>query len=78
MPQVVLASGAFHAERQLTASQLVAIDIPNLKYLNSQVNSLEPDGQTLIYDISAQPVKSGTGVVQIRANITSSATSYLL
>jgi hypothetical protein len=77
MPQVSLASMAFHAERTLTASQLIAIDIPNLKYLNAQVNGLEPDGQTLIYDIAAQPVKSGTGVVQIRANITGNATSYL-
>jgi hypothetical protein len=77
MPQVALASGAFHAERALTASQLVAIDIPNLKYLNAQVNGLEPDGQTLIYDIAAQPLKVGTGVVQIRANITGQPTSYL-
>ena len=59
-------------------SQLLAIDVPNLKYLNAQVNSLEPDGQTLIYDVAAQPLKVGTGVVQIRANITSTPTSYLV
>jgi hypothetical protein len=78
MPQVTLASGRFHAERALTASQMVAIDVPEFRYLNSQVNSLEPDGQTLIYDVAAQPRKGATGVVQIRANITSTPTSYLL
>jgi hypothetical protein len=73
-----LATGAFHAERTLTASQLLAVDVPNLRYMGVELNRLEPDGQTLIYNVSAQAVKAGTGITQIRANITGRATSYLV
>lgn len=73
-----LATGAFHAERQLTASQLIALDIPNLRYTNVSVNSLEPDGQTMVLDISAMGVKAGTGIVQHRSVHSGvSATAYL-
>ena len=72
-----LASGAFHAERLLTASQLIAIDVPNLKYTNVEVNRLEPDGQTVVLDVSAMGVKQGTGVCQHRINVTGVPTSYL-
>lgn len=72
-----LATGAFHAERQLTASQLIAIDVPNLRFTALDVNRLEPDGETVVLDVSAMGVKAGTGVVQHRANITGQATSYL-
>jgi hypothetical protein len=72
-----LATGSFHAERRLTASQLVAIDVPNLRYTSVGVNRLEPDGQTVVLDVSAMGVKAGTGIVQHRANITGQPTSYL-
>ena len=75
---VPLASGAFHAERALTSSQLLAADVPNLKWTGVQVNRLEPDGQTVILDVAAQAVKQGTGILQLRANITGQPTSYLL
>lgn len=77
LPQY-LATGSFHAERQLAGSQLLAIDIPNLRYTNVEVNRLDPDGQTVVLDVSAMGVKAGTGVVQHRANITGRATSYLV
>lgn len=73
-----LATGAFHAERILTASQLVSIDIPLLNYTAVDVNELEPDGQTLLLSVTAQPRKGATGVVQLRTNTTAQATSYLL
>lgn len=75
---VPLASGSFHAERGLTASQLLAVDVPNLKWTDVQVNRLEPDGQTVVLDVSAQAVKQGTGITQLRANITGQPTSYLI
>ncbi len=59
-----LATGAFHAERRLTASQLIAIDVPLLRYTNVEVNRLEPDGQTVVLDVSAMGAKGGTGLVQ--------------
>lgn len=73
-----LATGSFHGERVLTSSQLIAIDIPNLNFTGLSVNRLDPDGQTVILDFTAMGVKSGTGVVQHRANITGRATSYLV
>lgn len=62
-----LATGAFHAERQLTASQLMAVDIPNLRYTGVEVNRLQPDGQTVVLDVSAVGVKAGTGIMQVRS-----------
>jgi hypothetical protein len=59
-----LATGAFHAERKLTGSQLIAIDVPLLRYTSVEVNRLEPDGQTVVLDVSAMGAKGGTGIVQ--------------
>jgi len=73
-----LASGAFHAERQLTASQLIAIDVPALKWTNVEVNRLEPDGQTVVLDLSAKGVKGSTGICQHRINVLGTPTSYLV
>lgn len=73
-----LATGAFHAERILGSSQYMAIDVPNLRYTGVQVNRLEPDGQTVVLDISAMGVKAGTGILQLRSNTLSAATSYLV
>lgn len=73
-----LATGAFHAERILTASQMVSIDVPLLRYTDVQVNALEPNGQTMILSVTAQPLKGATSVVQLRTNTTAQATSYLL
>lgn len=73
-----LATGAFHAERRLTASQLLAIDIPFTRYTDVQINRLQPDGQTVVLDVSAMAVKGATGLVQHRIvhnNVT--ASSYL-
>lgn len=61
-----LATGSFHAERQLTASQLIAIDVPLLRYTNVDVNRLMPDGETVVLDISAMAAKGATGLVQHR------------
>lgn len=73
-----LATTAFHAERQLSASQLIAIDIPFLRVTDVQVNRLMPDGQTVILNVSANAVKAGTGIVQHRiVHNNVSATSYL-
>jgi hypothetical protein len=62
-----LATGAFHAERQLTGSQLLGLDVPNLRWTGVSVNRLVPDGQTVVLDLSAQAVKAGTGLTQIRS-----------
>lgn len=60
-----LATTAFHAERQLVGSQLLAIDVPYLRVTNVNVNRFNPDGETVVLDISAMGVKSaGTGIVQ--------------
>lgn len=60
-----LATTAFHAERQLAASQLLAIDVPFLRITNVTANRFNPDGETVVLDISAQGTKSaGTGIVQ--------------
>lgn len=72
-----LATGSFHAERVLTASQYLAIDVPLMRYTNISVNQLIPDGETVVLDISAMAVKGGTGICQHRINTLSSATSYL-
>jgi hypothetical protein len=73
-----LATGAFRAQRILTGSQMVQIDVPLLRYTNVGVNQLVPDGETVVLDISAMGVKGGTGICQHRINTLSSATSYLL
>jgi hypothetical protein len=74
-----LATTAFHAERQLVASQLLAIDVPFLRITNVTANRFNPDGETVVLDISAMGVKSaGTGIVQhtsVHNNV--SATSYV-
>lgn len=73
-----LATGAFHAERQLVSSQLLGIDVPNLRFTDVSVNRLVPDGQTVVLDITAQGVKAGTGILQLTSvhnNVT--ASSYL-
>ena len=62
-----LPTGAFHAERILAASQMVALDIPNLRYTGVSVNRMEPDGQTVVLDVSARAVKAGTSLVQHRS-----------
>lgn len=62
-----LATGAFHAERILTGSQMCAVDVPNLRYTGVGVNRLEPDGQTVVMDVSAMGVKAGTGIIQVRS-----------
>lgn len=62
-----LATGSFHAERQLTGSQLMAVDIPALRYLDVSVNRLIPEGQAVVLDVTAQAVKAGTGLVQHRS-----------
>lgn len=59
-----LATGAFHAERQLTASQLIAIDVPLLNLTDVTVNRLMPDGETVVLDIHGEGLKGGTGLVQ--------------
>lgn len=59
-----LATTAFHAERQLAGSQLMAIDIPFLRITDCSVNRLAPDGETVVLDLSAQAVKGATGLVQ--------------
>jgi len=61
-----LATGAFHAERRLAGSQLIAIDVPLLRYTNVEVNRLMPDGETVVLDISAMAAKGATGLVQHR------------
>ena len=73
-----LATGAFHVERILTASQMIAVDVPLLRYTNIAVNQLNPDGETVVLDISAMGVKGGTGICQHRVNTLTAATSYLL
>lgn len=72
-----LASGAFHARRNLVSSQMVSIDVPLLDFTAVDVNRLEPDGETVVLDVSAMGVKGATGVIQLRGNITGRATSYL-
>jgi hypothetical protein len=72
-----LATGSFHAERILTGSQLIALDIPFLRYVEAQVTDLNPDGETLMLSVSAQAVKGGTSLCQIRSTILGRATSYL-
>jgi hypothetical protein len=72
-----LATTAFHAERQLVSSQLLAIDVPYLRVTSVTPNRFNPDGETVVLDIAAMGVKSaGTGIVQHRAihnNVTASA-----
>lgn len=71
-----LATGAFRAQRLLSASQLIQIDVPLLRYTNVEVNRLEPDGQTVVLDVSAMAAKGGTGLVQhtiVHSNVGASA-----
>jgi hypothetical protein len=75
---VALATGSFHAERILAASQFVAVDVPNLRYTGVEVNRLEPDGQTVVLDVNAMAVKAGTGICQHRSVAAGVATSYLI
>lgn len=73
-----LATGAFTAQRVLSGSQMMGIDVPNLRFTGVSVNRLVPDGQTVILDISAMGVKAGTGIVQHRVNhLTVGASAYL-
>jgi hypothetical protein len=74
---VDLATGSFHAERQIGASQLIALDVPLLNYTGAAVNRLNPDGETMVINVSAMAVKGATSLTQLRANIIGSATSYL-
>jgi hypothetical protein len=77
VPQV-LATGSFHAERRLTSSQLLAVDVPNLNYTAVNVNRLEPDGETVVLDVSAMGVRAGTSIVQHRSvHNAVTASSYL-
>jgi hypothetical protein len=77
MVPATLATTSFHAERILTASQKLAIDIPFLRVTNITANRFNPDGETVVLDISAIGVKSaGTGIVQhtsVHNNVTASA-----
>lgn len=72
-----LATTAFHAERQLVGSQLLAIDVPFLRVTNISANRFNPDGETVVLDISAMGAKSaGTGLVQhtaVHSGVTASA-----
>jgi Phage tail tube protein len=73
-----LATGAFHAERQLVSSQLMAIDVPMMKFTDVSVNRLVPDGQTVLLDITAQAYRVATGLMQLRSvHNAISASSYL-
>lgn len=73
-----LATGAFKAQRILSSSQMVSIDIPLLRYTSITVNQLNPDGETVVLDVSSMAAKGATGIVQHRINTLSQATSYLL
>jgi len=73
-----LATGAFRAFRVLTASQMVQIDVPNLTYLSVDVNRLEPDGQTVVLDVSAMGVRAGTSITQLRSNTLAVGASGIL
>jgi hypothetical protein len=73
-----LATGSFHAERQLVGSQLIAIDVPNLRFTNVSVNRLNPDGETVVLDVSAMGIRAGTSLVQHRSvHNAVTASSYL-
>jgi hypothetical protein len=60
-----LATGAFRARRELAASQAMQIDVPNLRYTGLEINRLDPDGQTVVMDVSAMGVRAGTGILQV-------------
>ena len=66
VPQSV-ATGSFHAERKLTGSQLLSVDVPNLNYTSVSVNRMEPDGETVVLDVTAQGIRAGTSIVQHRS-----------
>jgi hypothetical protein len=72
-----LATTAFHAQSPLGSSQMLSIDIPFLRTGEISVNRFNPDGETVVLDISAMAVKSaGTGLVQhtsVHNNVTASA-----
>lgn len=72
-----LATTSFHAERRLSGSQLLAIDVPYLRILNISANRFNPDGETVVLDVSARGTKSaGTGLVQhtsVHSNVGASA-----
>ena len=63
-----LATGAFHAQRVLSGSQMAAIDVPFLRYTGISLNRLDPDGQTVVLDVSAMGVKGATSLLQVRSN----------
>ena len=62
-----LATGSFHAERILTASQMLAVDVPFMNFTDVSVNGLQPDGETVLLSFTAMAVKAGTGICQIRS-----------
>lgn len=74
-----LATTAFHAERALVGSQMLCIDVPFLRVTNIQANRFNPDGETVVLDISAMGAKSaGTGLVQhTSVHSAIAATSYV-
>lgn len=78
MPSLNLATGAFSARAgNLASSQLLGVDVPCLNYTNVALNRLNPDGETVVMDVTGKAVKSATGILQLRANIIGRATSYL-
>jgi hypothetical protein len=56
----------------------LAVDVPNLNYTAVNVNRLEPDGETVVLDVSAMGVRAGTSIVQHRSvHNAVTASSYL-
>jgi hypothetical protein len=78
VPQT-LATGAFQARRILTGSQMIGIDVPELRFTGVEVNRLDPDGETVVLDVSAMGVKGATSLVQHRITHASGvgASSYI-
>lgn len=62
-----LATGAFHVERKLAGSQLMAADVPLVRWTGADLNSLEPDGETLVVDFTGMAAKGATGIMQLRS-----------
>jgi hypothetical protein len=73
-----LATGSFHAERALASSQIISLDVPLVRYTAVDLARLNPDGETVVLNISAQAIKGATSLTQIRGNIIGAPTSFLL
>ena len=73
-----LATGSFHAERILTASQMLAVDVPFMNFTEISVTPLQPDGETVLLNFTGKAVKAGTGICQIRSTHSAiGASAYL-